>query len=68
MKRELAAIVGYIMYYDLLEDKRGGSYFSKIDLAIDLAEQFLTAYMQEEKEGWVAVDFEETLNEFVKNI
>ena len=34
---ELAVVTGYIMYYDLLEFKINGSFFSKIDKAMELA-------------------------------
>ena len=41
MENDLAVVAGYIMFYDLLEDKFSGSFFSKIDKAIEIAEVFL---------------------------
>lgn len=65
MDKNLAVVVGYIMYYDLLEDKINGSFFSKIDKAIEIAESFCSFYSAEEESGWVELDFEETLEEFL---
>jgi hypothetical protein len=42
-EKELAVVVGYIMFYDLLEDLINGSYFSKIDKAIEIAKDYSTA-------------------------
>ena len=67
MDKDLAVVVGYIMYYDLLEDSINGSFFSKIDKAIELAELFVLTFSAEEESGWSGdLDFEETLEEFVK--
>lgn len=69
MDKNLAVVVGYIMFYDLLEDKINGSFFSKIDKAVELAESFCSFYSAEEEGGWIELDFEETLEEFLnKNI
>jgi hypothetical protein len=66
---EVAVVVGYIMYYKMLEEKLNGSFFTQIDKAIEIAELFCNTYTEEEKEGWVNKDFEETLEEFLnKNI
>jgi len=62
-----SVVVGYIMYYNLLEDKINGSFFSKIDKAIEIAESFVLTFSTEENEGWVNIDFEETLEQFVKD-
>jgi hypothetical protein len=45
----LAVVVGYIMYYDLLKDNINGSFFSKIDKAIEIAKDFILAFSAEEK-------------------
>ena len=67
MDKNLSVVVGYIMYYDLLEDSINGSFFSKIDKAIELAELFVLTFSAEEESGWSGdLDFEETLDEFVK--
>lgn len=63
--RNLASTTGYIMYYDLLESFNG-SFFTKIDKAIDLAEEFNKLYEEQEKIGWVDLDWEETLEKFLK--
>lgn len=70
MDKNLAVVVSYIMYYDLLEDKINGSFFSKIDKTIEIAESFCSFYSAEEESGWSGdLDFEETLEEFLnKNI
>lgn len=62
-----SVIVGYIMYYDMLGDKINGSFFSKIDKAMEIAESFVLTFSAEENEGWVNSDFEETLEQFVKD-
>jgi len=66
MTQEITVVVGYIMYYDLLENKINGSFFSKIDKAIEIAEEFVEIYKQDELNGWETRDFEETINEFIK--
>lgn len=66
--KEVAVVTGYIMYYDLLE-RMNGSFFIKIDRAIELAELFCTSYPAEFKWEESDFDFEETLEEFLnKNI
>lgn len=65
MEENLSVVVAYIMYYDLLEEMNG-SFFTKIDRAIELAKEFCTTYADEEADDWTnELDFEETLNEFV---
>ena len=65
MTNDIAVVVGYIMYYDLLEDKINGSFFSKIDKAIEIAEEFCKLYPKDFPWG-VKLDFEETLNKYLK--
>lgn len=62
---ELAVVTGYIMYYDLLEFKINGSFFSKIDKAMELADKFIQKYSEEYRENWTELDWEETLDEFI---
>ena len=64
MKKDLAVVVGYIMFYDLIEVN--GSFFSKIDKAVEIGEKFCSTYAEEERQGWVNIDFEETLENFLK--
>jgi hypothetical protein len=67
MKEEnLAVVVAYIMHYDLLEEMNG-SFFTKIDRAVEIGKDFLLTFSAEENNNWVDKDFEETLNEFVIN-
>lgn len=70
MDKNLAVVVGYIMYYNLLQFKINGSFFSKIDKAVEIAESFCNFYSAEEESGWSGdLDFEEELEKFVnKNI
>ena len=70
MDKNLAVVVGYIMYYDLLKDKIKGSFFTKIDKAVEIAESFCNFYSAEEENNWSGdLDFEETLEAFLnKNI
>lgn len=65
MENDLAVIVGYIMYYDLLEDRINGSFFSKIDKAIEIAERFCKIYPPTFEWG-VEIEFEETLEEYLQ--
>lgn len=58
-------VVGYIMFYDLLQNKINGSFFSKIDKAIELAKAFCELYVEDEEQGWADRDFEEILEKFV---
>ena len=69
-EKNIAVVTGYIMFYDLLQDKINGSFFSKIDRAMEIAELFCNFYSAEEESGWSGdLDFEETLEEFLnKNI
>jgi hypothetical protein len=65
--KNIAVVTGYIMYYDMLEDKINGSFFSKIDKAMEIAESFCNFYSAEEESGWLGeLDFEETLEQFLK--
>jgi len=61
--KELAVVAGYIMYYDMLQEKINGSFFSKIDKAIEIAEDFIKYYPEEFE--WEELDFEETLEQFL---
>ena len=65
LQEEIAVVTGYIMYYDLLEFKINGSFFSKIDKAMELADKFIQKYDKEHRENWAELDWEETLNEFI---
>jgi hypothetical protein len=65
--KNIAVVTGYIMYYDMLKDKINGSFFSKIDRAVEIAELFCSFYSAEEESGWSGdLDFEETLEQFLK--
>jgi hypothetical protein len=46
--KNIAVVTGYIMYYDMLKDKINGSFFSKIDRAVEIAELFCSFYSAEE--------------------
>lgn len=59
----VSVVVGYIMYYDMLEDKINGSFFSKIDKAIEIAEMFCDAYKKEDWSG--ELNFEHELEKFI---
>ena len=64
---ELTVVTSYIMYYDLLEGTRyDGSFFSKIDRAILLAREFIRCYPIDYIWG-IEKEFDETLEEWVKN-
>jgi len=64
-KNNLAVVVGYIMYYDMLEEMNG-SFFTKTDRAIEIAKDFCNTYADEEEDDWTNdLDFEETLEEFL---
>lgn len=60
---DIAVVTGYIMYYDLLEGMNG-SFFTKIDRAIEIATKFSETYSEEI--NWVDIDFEETIEKFLK--
>ncbi len=62
---DVSIVVGYLMYYDLLQDKINGSFFSKIDKAIEIAEKFALKY-DEGDDYWIENDFEETVEQFIK--
>jgi hypothetical protein len=62
---EVAVVSSYIMYYDLLEFYVNGSFFSKIDKAIELAEKFIERYSEHYRTDWVERDWEETLENFI---
>ena len=47
MNRDISVVTGYIMFYDLLHPEIYGSFFSKIDRAIDIAEQFVEEYPED---------------------
>jgi 5-bromo-4-chloroindolyl phosphate hydrolysis protein len=53
------------MYYDLLEFYVNGSFFSKIDKAIELAEKFIERYSEHYRTDWTERDWEETLENFI---
>jgi hypothetical protein len=67
MNTDLLVVVGYIMHYDLLEGSINGSFFSKIDKAIELAEQFVELYPEDY--NWVDtdLDFEEAIEKFLES-
>lgn len=67
MNRDLLVVVGYIMHYNLLEESINGSFFSKIDKAIELAEQFVELYPEDY--NWVEtdLDFEEAIEQFLES-
>lgn len=63
----IAVVTGYLMYYDLLQDfEINGSFFSKIDKAIEIAEDF--AFQFPDNEYWIENDFEETLLKFINEM
>jgi hypothetical protein len=63
MNRDIPVVTGYIMYYDLLETVKYGSFFTKIDYAIELAEEFVLEYPEDY--DWEENDFEETIEKFL---
>lgn len=64
LNRDVSVVTGYIMFYDLLANKINGSFFSKIDKAIEIAEEFIEVYPQDY--DWSENDFEETIEAFLK--
>ena len=62
--KDVVVVTGYIMYYDMLQDSISGSFFSKIDKAIEIAELFCSFYPADFEWG-VELDFEETLEKFL---
>jgi hypothetical protein len=62
---DISVVVGYIMYYDLLQNTINGSFFSKIDKAIEIAEKFALKY-DEGDDYWSENNFEDTIIEFIK--
>lgn len=67
MNRDLLVVVGYIIHYDYLGKTINGSFFSKIDKAIELAEQFVELYPEDY--NWVDtdLDFEEAIEKFLES-
>jgi hypothetical protein len=66
MDKELARVVGYIMYNLLLEEKINGSFFQQIDTAITIAERFIFIYPEDHKWEDEDLDWDEAIEEFVK--
>ena len=64
MYRDITEVTAYIMYYDLLEFSVNGSFFSKIDIAIQLAKEFVAKYPLDDE--WDDKDWEETIENFLK--
>ena len=64
MNRDITEVTAYIMYYDLLEFSVNGSFFSKIDIAIELAKEFVAKYPLDDE--WDDKDWEETIENFLK--
>jgi len=62
---EVTIVTSYIMYYDLLSID--GSFFSKVDRSIELAKEFIQKYSEQYKTNWTSLDWEETLNNFMKD-
>ncbi len=65
METDVLVVLGYIMYYDMLEETINGSFFSKIDYAIELANKFAIEYPKDY--NWEENDYEETINKFLSN-
>lgn len=65
MTKNVAIITGYIMFYDLLDAEIGGNFFSKIERAIERAEDFVEMYPEDY--NWEENDFEETLQSMFMN-
>jgi hypothetical protein len=63
---DIPIVVGYIMYYKLLEEKLNGSFFTQIDKAIEIAEKFSLKYPADN--DWIENNFEDTIYEFVNEI
>lgn len=63
---DIAVVTGYLMYYNLLEDKLNGSFFTQIDKAIEIAEKFTLKYP--DNNYWIENNFEDTIYEFVNEI
>ena len=63
MNRDIPVVTAYIMYYDLLQNTINGSFFTKIDYAIELAEEFVLEYPEDY--DWCENDFEETIEKFL---
>jgi len=63
MNRDIPVVTGYIMYYDLLHSAKYGSFFTKIDYAIELAEAFVLEYPEDY--DWAENDFETTIEKFL---
>lgn len=67
MENDIAVVTGYLMYYDLLQYKINGSFFSKIDKAIEIAHEFCKIYPPDFKWG-IEIDFEETLEQYLDKL
>jgi hypothetical protein len=67
MNQETARVVGYIMYNQLLENIVNGSFYQQIDLAITIAELFITIYPEDHKWEFDDIDWDEAIEKFVTN-
>jgi hypothetical protein len=67
MNQETARVVGYIMYNQLLENIVNGSFYQQIDLAITIAEKFITIYPEDHKWEFEDIDWDEAIEKFVTN-
>ena len=67
MEKELARVVGYIMYSHLLEDVCRGSFFQQIDLAITIAEKFIENYSDDIDWKNQDMDWDEAIEKFLTN-
>lgn len=63
MTKDEVVVVGYIMYHRLIDDR---SFFNQIDNVIQIAKDFCKIY-PEDFEWGVEIEFDETLEEYVKN-
>ena len=67
MNQELARVVGYIMYNQLLENIVNGSFYQQIDLAITIAEKFITIYPEDYEWHFDDIDWDEAIEKFETN-
>lgn len=67
MNQELARVVGYIMYSNLLEDVCKGSFYLQIDLAIIIAEKFIENYSDDIDWENQDMDWDEAIEKFLEN-
>ena len=63
--KDILIVLAYIMYYDMLQNAIDGSFFSKIDYAIELAEKFAVTYPEDY--DWEENNFEDTIQDFLSN-